>query len=123
MGVPGVPTLVADTGDDPGMIDLTITAPTSTGGSDITGYQLQRWFEGKWTAIGGTLADDAESYEDTGLQPGVTYYYAVRAVNSSGAGAWSAIVQASAEIDNPDAPTLTATAIDDDFDPAQLERA
>ena len=114
MGVPGEPTLAAVTGDDPGVIDLTITAPASTGGSDITGYNLQRWYNGKWTAIGGTLADDAESYEDTGLQPGDTYYYAVRAVNSSGAGAWSAIVQASAAIDNPDAPTLTATAIDDD---------
>ena len=112
MGVPGEPTLAAVTGGDAGTIDLTITAPTSTGGSDITGYNLQRWYNGQWTAIGGTLADDAESYEDTGLMPGATYYYAVRAVNSSGAGAWSAIVQASAEIDNPDAPTLTATAID-----------
>ena len=46
--------------------------------------------------------------------PGATYYYAVRAINSSGAGAWSAIDQASAGIGNPDAPTLTATAIDDD---------
>ena len=60
MGVPGEPTLAAVTGDDPGMIDLTITAPTSTGGSDITGYNLQRWFDGQWTAIGGTLADDAD---------------------------------------------------------------
>ena len=48
MGVPGVPTVVAatGTGDDAGTIALTITAPDSTGGSDITGYQLQRWYGG-----------------------------------------------------------------------------
>ena len=82
-----------------------------SGGSDITGYQLQRWYDGTWTAIGGTLADDAESYEDTGLMPGATYYYSIRAINSSGAGAWSDIDSATAGIDNPDAPTLTATTV------------
>jgi titin len=113
MGVPGVPTLTATTGDDAGTIALTIEMPMSTGGSDITGYQLQRWYGGQWTAIGGTLADDATSYEDTGLMPGATYYYSIRAINSSGAGAWSDIDSATAGIDNPDAPTLTATTVSD----------
>ena len=115
-GVPGAPTLAnpedaADTvdADDVGEITLNITAPSS-GGSDLTGYELQRYENGQWNTITAP-ATDAEEYTDSGLTPGVKYYYALRASNSAGAGQWSDVVSAVATAGNPDKITsLTATA-------------
>ena len=113
-GVPGQPTLTnpddaqnADA-DDVGEITLNITAPT-TGGSDLTGYELQRYENGQWNTITAP-ATDAETFTDKGLTPGVKYYYAMRASNSSGTGAWSNVEDGVATAGNPDPPTLTATA-------------
>ena len=119
LGVPGAPTLanpdaVADAmdDDDVGSISLTITAPT-TGGSDLTGYELQRWYGGQWTTVGPAPAADAKTYTDRGLEPGATYYYSLRAMNAMGAGPWSDVVSAVATAGNPDTPTLTADDIDE----------
>ena len=108
-GVPGAPTLEAASGDDVGSIELTITAPTS-GGTDLTAYELQRYENGAWKVITAPATDD-ESYTDDGLTPGVKYYYSLTASNSSGTGAPSAVVNAVATAGNPDAiTTLAATA-------------
>ena len=67
---------------------LTWEAPTATGGSDITGYELEIWSGGRWvdeTTLGNVL-----TYTDMSLAAGTTYYYRVRAINSQGAGLWSA---------------------------------
>ena len=119
-GVPGKATLapvVNDTQDaddaydklDVGSIALTITAPNS-GGSDLTGYEFQRYENGQWKGITAPATDD-KTYTDSGLTPGVKYYYSLRARNSSGAGQWSDVVNAVAKAGNPDKiTTLTATA-------------
>src|SRR5206468_4226907 len=62
---------------------LTWNAPSSNGGSPITGYKVYR------SASSGTetcyirLSNDT-SYTNTGLTGGTTYFYKVRAVNSVG---------------------------------------
>ena len=95
-----------------GSITLTwLRAPTSDGGSDITGYEIQildistrTWVP----APEATVADDVLTYTNTGLEPGKTYYYILRAVNSIGAGPWSAFVSSASGVGPPDAPVLTA---------------
>ena len=94
-------------------MDIMWVPPYEDGGGDITGYQLE------WSATGveGTFrsltspAATARSYTHTGLTPGTTYYYRMRARNSAGWGEWSETVRGKTERNVvPDAPNLTATA-------------
>jgi len=65
-------------------VDLTWLAPTSNGGSALTGYQVWRGTapgsETQLTTVGVTT-----SYRDASSKKGVRYYYVVRAVNAIGA--------------------------------------
>ncbi|MEO9308550.1 MAG: fibronectin type III domain-containing protein, partial [Nitrososphaera sp.] len=67
-------------------VSLSWTAPTSNGGSAITGYNIYRG-----TTAGGESATPiatgvtSTSFVDTGVTNGQTYYYVIRAVNSAGA--------------------------------------
>jgi len=82
-------------------------APTATGGSDITGYELEIWSSGRWvdeTTLGNVL-----TYTDMSLAAGTKYYYRVRAINGQGAGLWSATKAGTTTAGSPDAPVLTAT--------------
>ena len=80
---PGAPTgLSASPGD--GQVTLAWTAPASTGGADISGYQYEQ--DGTWTDTGAT----ATSHTVTGLTNGQAYTFRVRAVNSVGPGEASA---------------------------------
>ena len=77
---PGVPQqLKGEPGD--GQVTLTWTAPSSDGGSAITGYQYELDKSGTWR-------DAALDLEEavTGLTDGQAYVFAVRAVNAIGAG-------------------------------------
>ena len=82
------------TGVGSGQVKLTWTAPSSTGGTAITDYVIQRSVDGTtWT----TVADEVSS--STGLtvgdlSNGTRYSFRVAAVNAVGAGSWSAVVQA-----------------------------
>ena len=91
-------------------ITLSWTAPDDNG-QPITGYQLQRlpsvtgnsWgsnVEGGNAFIvpepAGTI-----TYTDKDLEPGVTYYYQIRAMAGAAGGAYSAIVDATAEAKVP----------------------
>ena len=116
-GVPGAPALdTVDNSDidddDVGTVRLTLTLATADGGSDITRYELQIWYNGQWNAADDLEAnDDPQVIED--LTPGVRYYFATRAHNSVGPGPWSSpVASAVAKIGPPDAPALKAMAID-----------
>jgi hypothetical protein len=101
---PSAPTLSSAT---PGnaKISLVWTAPSSDGGSSITGYKIYRG-----TTSGGetllTTLGNVLSYTNTGLTNGKTYYYRISAVNSVGEGALSN--EASAL---PVAPVATAVSM------------
>ena len=82
---PGPPTGLSETTGN-ASVTLNWSAPTSTGGSPILGYDI---FEG--TTPGGESAVPvnaslvtATSYVVTGLTDGTTYYFDVRAVNAVG---------------------------------------
>ena len=81
-------------------IDLTWTAPAANGAA-ITGYILQRKAgSGSYAEVTDSIGASATSYSDTGLSPGTTYTYQIRAKNTEGNGAWS----------NEDSATTDATA-------------
>jgi hypothetical protein len=84
-----------------GSIALSWAAPSSNGGSPVTGYNLYRGTSPgseSSTPIGSNVI--ATSYTDTGLTNGTAYYYNVAAVNSVGvspqAGEVSAVPHVSA---------------------------
>ncbi len=70
----------------PAQVSLTWTAPASNGGSEITGYDVTEVSSAG--QVDGTSIESgiqATRYTVTGLQGGVTYYFAVAATNASGA--------------------------------------
>ncbi len=83
-GTMAAPTLYAGTG----RIVATWTALTDTGGSPITGYELQyRIGGGAWIQI--TEGITGTYHSITGLTNGIVYGVQMRAVNAVGAGPWS----------------------------------
>ncbi len=99
--VPGAPTNVAATPGDT-IVDLTWTAPSDDGGSQITGYIVFRDGIAAGTPAG-------PSFQDSGLMNGTTYAYTVAAVNARGTGpasspAVDATPQAGPAITVPSAP-------------------
>ena len=124
--VPAMPTLGVGDGDVtptgfPNTVTLAAatTAPTmdtitlywikpGDGGSDITGYDLQVWDGAAWMDVVSPAAD-ATSYAHEDLDPGMTYYYRLRASNDIGDSPWSADVSGMTVAGYPDAPELTAT--------------
>ena len=86
--VPGTPTNVSGSASD-GMVSLTWTAPTSDGGSSITGYRITPYIGA--TAQQAVLTNSSSTgYSIGGLSNGTTYTFSVAAINSRGTGADSA---------------------------------
>jgi hypothetical protein len=75
-------------------IDLAWSAPSSNGGSAITGYQILRGTSPGTETPLITVAAGARSYHDQGTARNRRYYYVIRAVNALGPGAASAEVNA-----------------------------
>ncbi len=82
---PGAPTSLTATADGPTAINLSWTAPTSTGGTAITGYRIYvaADFTDDWTAVVATTGNTNTSYSHTGLRAGIRYEYRVLAINAA----------------------------------------
>ena len=110
---PGAPTGLTATASGTTQIDLSWTAPASTGGSAITGYKIEVSPNGTsgWTDQVANTNSTATTYAHTGLAAGDTRHYRVSAINTNGAGTASNVDSATTGTSAPGAPTgLTATA-------------
>ena len=111
--VPGAPTSLTATASGTTAIDLSWSAPASTGGSAITGYKIEVSANGTsgWTDQVADTNSTATTYAHTALAPGTTRHYRVSAINTNGAGTASGTANATTAVTLPGAPTgLTATA-------------
>jgi predicted phage tail protein len=85
--VPGAPQGFTLAKNDAAMTaTITWTPPSSTGGSAITGYRVERSAGGGKPAWSTTVAATARSQTFKSLTPGATFTLSVQAVNAVGAG-------------------------------------
>lgn len=86
---PGVPNNFSGVSGS-GQANLSWSAPSSDGGSAITGYRVYRSYTsgGALTQMG-SVGAGILNFTDTGLINGTTYYYKVSAVNAVGEGSLS----------------------------------
>ena len=111
--VPGAPTGLTATASGTTAINLSWSAPASTGGSAITGYKIEVSANSTsgWTDQVADTSNTATTYAHTGLAAGDTRHYRVSAINTNGAGTASNVDSATTGTTVPGAPTgLTATA-------------
>ena len=110
---PGAPTGLTATASGTTAINLSWSAPASTGGAAITGYKIEVSSDGgsSWTDQVANTNSTATTYAHTGLAAGTTRHYRVSAINANGAGTASNVANATTGTSVPGAPTgLTATA-------------
>ena len=111
--VPGAPTGLTATASGTTAINLSWSAPASTGGSAITGYKIESSSDGgsSWSDLVANTSNTTTTYAHTGLTAGDTRHYRVSAINTNGAGTASNVDSATTGTTVPGAPTgLTATA-------------
>ena len=110
---PGAPTGLTATASGTTAINLSWTAPASTGGSAITGYRIEGSSNGgsSWSDLVANTSNTTTTYAHTGLTAGTTRHYRVSAINANGTGVPSNVANATTGATAPGAPTgLTATA-------------
>jgi hypothetical protein len=103
-------------------ISLSWSAPSSDGGTSITGYRVQRSTDNaNWTTLKSNSGSTTRSYTDSGLTAGTTYYYRVAAHNAvseahgstySGPYSASANAQISAPVVNSGATSTIDISVD-----------
>ena len=86
--VPGAPTGLVAVALKPRGVQLSWSAPSSTGGSVVTGYQIYRSSVSGAETLIATIGN-LTTYADTSVTKGL-HYYRVAAVNNAGTGALSA---------------------------------
>ena len=108
---PGAPTDLLATARGSAKINLSWTAPDSTGGSDITGYKIESSSDAgsNWTDLVADTGNTNTAYQHTGLSRGDTHHYRVSAINSVGTSAPSNTANATtATVTDTTAPTVTS---------------
>ena len=115
--VPGAPQNLRATTGNSGELTVSWDAPTSDGGSEITGYKVQwKASSGSWDApadVSETTVT-ATTHTITGLTDGTGYDVQVRAVNAEGMGEASS--QATATAVNPTPMTATTHDVPESHD-------
>jgi len=103
---PLAPTSLAAVADGEDVIDLTwVDASTNENGFDVESGPDGA----SWSALA-SLPAGSETYSHTGLAPGTTRHYRVRACHADSCSAWSDPASATTDVDPPTAPTsLVAT--------------
>jgi hypothetical protein len=81
--VPGAPTGLTPTAGN-AQVSLSWTAPSSNGGSPITGYNIYRGTASGVEAFVVSVGPSITTYNNIGLTNGQQYYYTVSAANSAG---------------------------------------
>jgi Concanavalin A-like lectin/glucanases superfamily len=103
----GAPSNLAGTGISQARIDLS----WSDNAGAETGQVLQRSSDASFSAPTSiSLPADVQSYSDTGLTAGTTYYYRVKAVTATDSSAWSPTASASTLAPVPYATVVTGDA-------------
>ena len=94
--VPGAPTSLSATASGSTAINLSWSAPASTGGSAVTGYKIEVSPNGtsSWTNLVADTGNANTTYAHTGLADGATRHYRVSAINSNGTGTHSNVANA-----------------------------
>ena len=108
---PGAPTGLSATARGSDEINLSWTAPDSTGGSDITGYKIESSSDAgsNWSNLVADTGNTNTAYQHAGLSSGETRHYRVSAINSVGASAPSNTANATtATVTDTTAPTVTS---------------
>ena len=107
---PGAPTGLSATASGTTAINLSWSAPGSTGGSAITGYKIEVSPNGTsgWTDQVANTNSTATTYAHTGLTAGDTRHYRVSAINTNGTGTASNVDSATTATSVPGAPTSLA---------------
>ena len=108
---PGSPTGLSATARGSDEINLSWTAPDSTGGSDITGYKIESSSDAgsNWSNLVADTGNTNTAYQHAGLSRGDTRHYRVSAINSVGTSAPSNTANATtATVTDTTAPTVTS---------------
>ena len=108
---PGAPTGLSATARGSDEINLSWTAPDSTGGSDITGYKIESSSDAgsNWSNLVADTGNTNTAYQHAGLSSGETRHYRVSAINSVGTSAPSNTANATtATVTDTTAPTVTS---------------
>ena len=108
---PGAPTDLSATARGSDEINLSWTAPNSSGGSDITGYKIESSSDAgsNWSNLVTDTGNTNTAYQHAGLSSGDTRHYRVSAINSVGTSAPSNTASATtATVTDTTAPTVTS---------------
>ena len=100
LSVPDAPTKLTASASGETEINLSWTAPVDDGGAAISGYQIEGSADAgeTWTDLVADTETATTTYTHTGLQPGSTRHYRIRAINSVGAGDPSNVAHATTVI-------------------------
>ena len=104
---PGAPTGLTATANGQTRIDLSWTAPSDDGGSNITGYKIEVSTNGStWSDLVANTNSTSTSYSHTSLTAGSTRHYRVSAINSVGTSTASNVANDTTSLATQGSPDL-----------------
>ena len=104
--LPDAPRRVTARGRGTSAIELSWTAPSSSGSAPITGYRIEvsRTGTGGWLVLEADTDSRSTAYTHSRLSPGSTRHYRVAAITRAGRSPWSSVAQATTDVTTPSAP-------------------